>query len=286
MEISPGKVAPKIPLAASTLAFRHAPLDVALRAIAAQGFRTVDLVMIPSYCPHFDPTAATERDEAELQAVLGELGLSVAALNVGDGLLGIPEQRDRCIEFVEASLRLARSLGAYTVTTQSGAEAAPGGWAAAAAAIAEDVRELAARAAALDLDLTIELHKSMLVSNSTEAADFIGLVDRPNVGIAFDTSHAVHAGEDPRKAVEALGHQIKHVHLRDAEGTNILLVPGDGTVDFAGVSAALHAIPYTRPATIELEYEHATVATAQGDLARAAAVLGAFFEVPPLAAGC
>jgi sugar phosphate isomerase/epimerase len=275
-----GEIGPKIPLGASTLAFRHAPLEAALRAIAAQGFTTVDIVMIPSYCPHFEPTSATERDEAALEALVRELALTVAALNVGDGLLGIPEQRDRCIEFVDASLGLARSLGAYTVTIQSGAEPATGEWPAAAAAIAEDVRELARRAAELDLDLTIELHKSMLVSNSTEAADFVDLVDRPNVGTAFDTSHTVHAGEDPRKAVEVLGDRIKHVHLRDAQGKNILLVPGDGAVDFAGVSVALQAIPYARTAVIELEYEEAMVETAERDLARAAAVLAPFFEAP------
>ena len=50
---------------------------------------------------------------------------------------------------------------------------------------------------------------------------------------------------------------VKHVHLRDAIGQNILVVPGDGTVDFAAFACALNAIGYGGAAVIELEYEEA-----------------------------
>jgi sugar phosphate isomerase/epimerase len=70
-----------------------------------------------------------------------------------------------------------------------------------------------------------------------------------------------------------LGELVKHVHLRDAVGKNILVVPGDGTVDFAALSRALRAIGYRGPAVIELEYEHAMAPQVRPDLARAKSYL-------------
>jgi sugar phosphate isomerase/epimerase len=74
-----------------------------------------------------------------------------------------------------------------------------------------------------------------------------------------------------------LGDLVRHVHLRDAVGTNILVVPGDGEVDFPGFARALSEIGYGRVAAIELEYEHATAGTVRDDLARARPVIDEAF---------
>jgi sugar phosphate isomerase/epimerase len=66
---------------------------------------------------------------------------------------------------------------------------------------------------------------------------------------------------------------VKHVHLRDGIGKNILVVPGDGTVDFVALARALREIGYARPAVIELEYAQATAEQVRPDLARAKAFL-------------
>ena len=67
----------------------------------------------------------------------------------------------------------------------------------------------------------------------------MALVDHPQVGVALDPSHATHAGEDVAEIARKLGDRVKHVHLRDAVGKNILVVPGDGTVDFPGARPRL-----------------------------------------------
>src|SRR5262245_45987177 len=117
-----------IPLGCSTLGFRFDPLPVALTEIAAQGFRLVDIAMYPNYCPHFDPVGASDVEKDNLRRQLDDLGLTVATINAGHGLFGVPSDRERQIDFVKASLRLAQELGAYGVTTQSGLEPAPGQW--------------------------------------------------------------------------------------------------------------------------------------------------------------
>jgi sugar phosphate isomerase/epimerase len=264
-------------LGCSTLGFRHDSLDTALAEIAAQGFDVVDIAMYPGYCPHFNPVTASAAEKEALREDLAARGLVVAALNGGDGLLGDAASRERQIAFVQAGLDLARQLGAYSVTTQSGVEPAPDQWRDMAKVVAPDLRALGDYAQALGLDLTIELHKSMLMATGQQALDLMSLVDHPNVGVAIDPSHATYAGEDVAEIARSLGGLVKHVHLRDGSGKNILVVPGDGTVDFVALARALRAIGYQRPAVIELEYEQATAAQVRPDLARAKTFLEAAF---------
>jgi sugar phosphate isomerase/epimerase len=266
-----------IALGCSTLGFRCDPLDVALREIAAQDFHLVDLAMYPGYCPHFNPLTATPAAEAALAEELQEHGLSVATLNAADGLLGNAAQREQALAYARASLRLARRLGAYGVTMQSGVEPAPGQWLDVARAIAPDLRSLGDDAAALGLELTLELHKALLMATRQQAIDLMALVDHSAVGVAIDPSHATYAGEDVAEIARSLGPLVKHVHLRDGRGKDILVVPGDGTVDFSALAAALQEIGYGRAAVIELEYERAMALEVRPDLARAKTFLEGVF---------
>lgn len=269
-----------VPLGCSTLGFRHDPLEVALAEIAAQGFYLVDLAMYPSYCPHFNPLTATPDEKGALQGKLAEHGMAVATLNATDGLLGVPDQREQALAFARASLRLARELGAYGVTMQSGVEPAPGAWRDMAQSVAEDLRALGDVAADLGLELTLELHKSMLMATGQEASELMTLIDHPAVGVALDPSHATYAGENVAEIARALGPLVKHVHLRDARGQDIMVVPGDGEVDFAQLAAALAEIGYGRAAVIELEYADARAPQVRPDLARAKGLLSEHFAVP------
>ena len=268
-----------IPLGCSTLGFRHDPLGVALSEIAAQDFHLVDLAMYPSYCPHFNPQTATAAETSALETLLGEHGLTVATINATDGLLGNPAQREQALAYARACLDLAQRIGAYGVTMQSGVEPRPGQWLEVARAVAPDLRALGDAASERGLELTLELHKSMLMATGQEAADLMALVDHPSVGVALDPSHATYAGEDVAQIARRLGTLVKHVHLRDAIGQNILVVPGDGTVDFTALAHALDEIGYTRAAVIELEYETATAADVRPDLWRARELLATDFAV-------
>lgn len=269
----------QIPLGCSTLGFRLDPLDVALAEIGAQGFHLVDLAMYPGYCPHFNPVTASPDERLALAADLERRGLTVATLNAGEGLLGDPASRETAMEYARASLRLAKDLGAYGVTMQSGVEPPPGEWLAVARGVADDLRILGDEAAALGLELTLELHKSMLMASQQEAVDLMDLVAHPAVGVAIDPSHATYAGENVAAIARTLGPLVKHVHLRDARGKDIMVVPGDGEVDFADLAAALAEIGYERAAVIELEYSAARAPEVRPDLARARMLLAQRFAV-------
>lgn len=267
-----------IAIGCSTLGFRFDPLDVALAEIHAQGFRRLDVVMVPSYCPHFNALTASEAERDALQEKLADLGFTITTLNTGDGRLGDPDKRDLAIAYTRASLRLGKRLGAYAITIPSGVETPPAAWLDVARGVAADIRALAAEAADLGLDLTVELHKNALMATSQQALDLMTLIDHPAVGVTLDPSHATHAGENPAEVARRLGDLVRHVHLRDAIGQNILVVPGDGDVDFAAVARALGDIGYQRTAAIELEYAAAETETVSRDLARATPIIEQAFH--------
>jgi sugar phosphate isomerase/epimerase len=268
-----------IPLGCSTLGFRLDPLDIALSEIATQGFHLVDIAMYPSYCPHFNPLTATAAETSALQAKLDERDLRVATLNASDGLLGIWEQREQALAYARASLQLAQRLGAYGVTMQSGVEPEPGQWLEVARIVAPDLQALGDVAADLGLELTLELHKTLLMATGQQAIDLMALVDHPAVGVALDPSHATYAGENVSLIARELGELVKHVHLRDGRGKDIMVVPGDGTVDFSVLAKTLQEIGYRRAAVIELEYADARAPAVISDLARAKALLARDFAV-------
>lgn len=267
-----------IELGASTLGFRHDSLDVALQEIKNEGFRSIDIAMYPSYCPHFNPFTASESGKEKLKARVSDLGLKIATLNAGDGILGSPDHREIAINFAKVTMQLAKQLGAYAITMQSGIEPNPEQWFEVAKGVANDVRELGNYAADLGLDLTLELHKDLLMANTQQSLDLMELVNHSNVGVALDPSHITYAGEKADEVALKLGKHVKHVHLRDGVGKNIMVVPGDGTVDFAALARALEKIGYNKVAVIELEYETAKAEQVRPDLARAKAHLGKSFQ--------
>ncbi len=80
-------------LAVSTITFRALDLATALEWIAAEGFTTVDLALIPRFCPHADPVGLDDEGRRRLRGLFDARGLramtmntwSLTALNGPDG---------------------------------------------------------------------------------------------------------------------------------------------------------------------------------------------------------
>ena len=244
-------------LGASTLAYRRLPLVEALAHLRRLGFDTVDLGCIyPSYCPHFDPTAAGSGALTRVEDALA--GLRVATLTIGMAPWNNPDRiiRTAQIEFAIGSLRVARALGAYAVTVQSGTKPKRAAeWDSAAQPAAEAIRFVMRRAEPLGVRLSAEIQSNALVETVEQAEQLLALINHPLVGVTVDTSHLVALGSDPAAVIERLGNRVRHVHLRDAKPGNYRLTPGDGAVQFAAVAGALRKTGYDRACVIELEGE-------------------------------
>ena len=78
----------------------------------------------------------------------------------------------------------------------------------------------------------------------------------PDVKLGPDLNWLVRGGVDPVDFIRRFGKQIVFMHIRDqkADGTWSEAV-GEGSMDYVGIAKALHAIPFTGDAVIELAHE-------------------------------
>jgi len=78
----------------------------------------------------------------------------------------------------------------------------------------------------------------------------------PDVKLGPDLNWLVRAGVDPVQFIHRFGKQIVFMHIRDqnADGTWPEAV-GEGNMDYVRIAKALHAIPFTGDAVIELAHE-------------------------------
>jgi len=119
---------------------------------------------------------------------------------------------------------------------------------------AEMLREIMALSRAHGVVLNLHNH-TYEVENGMR--DLQGTLARiPDVKLGPDLNWLVRAGVDPVEFIHRFGKQIVFMHIRDqkADGTWSEAV-GEGNMDYVGIADALHAIPFTGDAVIELAHE-------------------------------
>jgi len=164
-----------------------------------------------------------------------------------------PLLRRQAMEAHRTVLRGAAALGAQLVVVHPGRELRGQQPVAEVADLcAEQLRQLAALAAELDLTLAVE---NMLPAHAL--ADFevlravVDWLDSPRVGLCLDTGHAQLTGGVDH-AIEAFAGRLNHVHLQDNDGqADRHWLPSLGQIPWDGFAAHLAATGYTGPLTIE-----------------------------------
>lgn len=114
------------------------------------------------------------------------------------------------------------------------------------------VNEAADRCRARGVDAVFHHHAATYVETPDELARFL---DGTDIGICFDTGHALVGGGDPVEVARLCGSRIAHLHLKDVDGALLARVRdgelgmedawdagifcpfGEGEVDFAAVLA-------------------------------------------------
>lgn len=120
----------------------------------------------------------------------------------------------------------------------------------------ENVREIAAHAAQLGLEVVIELEpfKHSLVGNVHDLARFVRDVDHPAVKANADISH-LHLSGASLDDVALLTGLVGHVHLSDCNGeVHGDLPPGRGVTPIKDYLRAVVATGFTGTVSVELEY--------------------------------
>jgi inosose dehydratase len=122
---------------------------------------------------------------------------------------------------------------------------------------AERVERAADRAREGGVAAVFHPHTATYIENPDEVAALLDATDPDLVRLAFDTGHTVVGGGDPLELARGARDRIGHLHLKDVDGAALervrsgeltvaeawdagLFCPfGEGSVDFAGVLAAL-----------------------------------------------
>jgi len=84
-----------------------------------------------------------------------------------------------------------------------------------------------------------------------ELLDFLDNINRPKVGIVFDTGNRIVFENNLRKDIKVLGDKITHMHIKDKNYLNQNVVLGTGKVNFQEVFIALAEIEYNGLYTFE-----------------------------------
>jgi sugar phosphate isomerase/epimerase len=248
-------------LGCSSLCFARMPRSEALGVIGSLNFQWIDLGMLRPFtvgeglfCAlHLDALAAGDDEVRQVREQLDAAGFKLAAVNAGGGYLNVAWEREEGAAYIRRSIAICGELGGYAVTIQSGKLLRGTNWRDNVEYVAPLVRELASLAAQTGVELHIEgPHIEMLTHNLATTRDFFEIVDHPNLFVTMDPSHIVVADEDPIEVTRALGHLIRHVHIRDGAGASPVVVPGRGEIDFPAFVRVLAEFGYQRPLMIEL----------------------------------
>jgi sugar phosphate isomerase/epimerase len=116
-------------------------------------------------------------------------------------------------------------------------------------------QEVADLAAARRIKLVFEPHPDTLSMDNHWAIDFIDGLNRPNVGLLYDSCHyGVGQPTGYVEAINQLGRRIQHLHFSDGDRTTYALhLPlGEGELDLPAIIAALKAIRFNGTLTNDL----------------------------------
>ena len=257
-------------LAFSTNAFTRFSLVEALRAIRAAGFDGVEIL---ADTPHAYPTTIdqslidTTRRELDAQ----HLAVSNVNANCSFGywkdappepyfepslISPNPTHRQDRADLIRRTLDFAAAIGAANISITSGRLLGGMPPSRAAGQFRESILPLLDHADGCNVNIGIECEPGLYIEWATELRQWIDDLGHPRLGANLDVGHSQVLGEDIPETVHLLGQRIWNLHVEDIPGRkHYHLIPGEGTMDWASLRAALEGIAYKRFLTVEL-YTH------------------------------
>jgi sugar phosphate isomerase/epimerase len=231
---------PRTPIGCNSVLFSMVDLDSALQHIAWAGYDGAELAYIPGMVEHVQPGQGQSYAD-RIKRLAADLGLRLYAI----------EATPNTPERVTDACQIAAGLGIPIVAIGSGGKT---GDAASFRQAVELGAQLAAIAGGSGVKLALKPHVGAAVYNTETALQAWREIGSPHLGLNFDPSHLVRAGEDIVAAARqftAAG-AIVHSHFRDClteklggpPGPPEEQVPGRGRLDIPAVLRALSAGGY------------------------------------------
>lgn len=231
-------------------------LDETIRRIAAAGY---DGIEIGCAAPHAWPAHLSANRRKEIKTVLeGENLTPVSLLPAPGGGPGnnpsspLPEERQATVAHYKEVVNLAADLGAKLVLYVGGWQifgtTRQDAWTWSVEALSDISQHAKDRGITMVAEPTSA--DSNLVETADDALELIRETGQDNVGVMFDTYHALYRNEVSADYIRTMGAQLVHVHASDTDR----LPPGEGAVDWVGFMQALKDIDYQGHVTMEIGF--------------------------------
>lgn len=231
-------------------------LPETIRRLAAIGY---DGIEIGCAAPHAWPAHLSAADRKELRTVLeGENLTPVSLLPAPGGGPGnnpaspLEAERRATTAHYKEVIDLAHDLGAGLVLYIGGWQVhgtrRSDAWACSLACLGEVADHAAERGITIAVEPTAA--DSNLIETADDALELMRQSGRDNVGVMFDTFHALYRSEVSADYVRSMGEHLVHLHASDSDR----LPPGDGSLDFLEVLRALKEIDYRGYVTMEIGF--------------------------------
>jgi len=250
-------------LAYSSNAYRRCTLLDAIDRTATIGYGGIEIM---ADVPHAWPSTTTDAEIEEIRLRLADRGLSLSNVNAfmmnavqdfwhPSWVEPDPDFRRRRLRHTVDALRMARKLGAPSITTEPGGPLPEGMPRTSALDIfVEGLKESLPIAESEGVMLLVEPEPGLLIENVDQFLELADRIDSPNFGLNFDIGHFFCVGEPLPEAARRLQDWTKHYHIEDIAANRVHehLIPGSGAIDFQTVFTAIEATGFDGWITVEL----------------------------------
>lgn len=195
------------------------------------------------------------RDMTSLHSRATRLGVRIEAIVTDPADLGDPASREGWLNGVEASLDVAREIGARVLVVTAGKRLPSLPLTEQLSSVRQALRDAAAISARAGIPLVLEPlndrvdHPGTLLTSTKVAVELLDTVPSEALGVLWDVYHSSVQGEDLSSVPALLGSRLQHVQLADNPGRH---EPGTGHIDWGSVMNALERVGYT--GALGLEY--------------------------------
>ena len=267
-------------LAFSTNAFTRHSLPHALERIHAAGYQGVEIL---ADVPHAYPGTLNSALIFQIARDVERLGLQVSNINANCSfgyfrdpppeaffepslISPNPSWREDRLRMIDKAMQLAKAVGSECISITSGRLLAGITPAIAEHLLTDNLKRVLDLADRHSVNVGIECEPGLYVEYAHELKSWIDRLAHPRLGANLDVGHSQVLGEDIPSAVRLLQGRIWNLHIEDIpHRKHYHLIPGEGTLDFPALFAALSATDYRRWLTVELytQTEHPDEAAAK-----------------------
>lgn len=231
-------------------------LDETIKRIAAAGY---DGIEIGCAAPHAWPAHLSAARRKDIRTLLESENLTPVSLLPAPG--GGPgnnpaspllEERQATVAHYKEVVDLAADLGAKLVMYIGGWQVFGTSREDAWAWSLENLRDIAEHAKSRDIVMAVEPTSadSNVIESADDALKLMRETEQSNVGVMFDTYHALYRNEVSADYVRIMKEHLVHVHAADTDR----LPPGEGAVDWISFMQALKDIDYQGHVTMEIGF--------------------------------